>query len=314
MPDNQRMASDPAQQKCTPATRVILARVLILFGLFAWAFWPELWYIGRTAARDSDWAHGLVIPIGVLLLVLRRRRELTATPTGGSSWGIALLLLGFVLYAVFTWPCCFGYPRRAAIIVVAAGIVLAVCGWSVLKRCVPMLLLLLLSIPIGARAYAALIIRPETVTLSATRLVLDQLPGVDVTLDGPDLSFVRGDQCGMFALGESNRGAALLATYAAIGVFVVFARIRPFWQVALMAAAAGPIALLCNIFRLVCWGIVAIYLPTEPVSPVPRAAAAVASLLVAYALFALGCWVLSRLIVELDEDDDTAECLSAADG
>jgi len=201
------------------------------------------------------------------------------------------------------------------IVAVVAGIILAICGWRVLKLCLPMLLLLLLSIPVAPRAYAALIIRPETYTLSATRFALDQLPGVDVQRDGPDLSFSRKDQHGTIALGEPRRGASLFTAYVAIGVFVVFTRIRPVWQIMLLALAAAPISLLCNLLRIVCWGLIAIYTRPDPVNPVPRAVAATISLLLAYLLFAFGCWVLVRVDSESDADDgEGAQDVNPADG
>jgi len=190
---------------------------------------------------------------------------------------------------------------------VLAGVVLAVGGWRTLKRCLPMLLLVGLSIPVGQRIYARLIIAPETHTLSATRFVLDQLPGVEVELRGPDFHFTRGQQAGTIALGEPRRGATLAVAFLVIGVFVVFARIRPFWQVALMAMAAGPIVLLCNLLRLLSWGMVTIYGGADPTSAVPRGVAAVVSLAAAYALFALACGILSTLVIETEDDDDVFE-------
>ena len=137
-------------------------------------------------------------------------------------------------------------------------------------------------------------------TLATARLVLDRIPGVEVRLEGPDLHFRRGDQRGTIALGESNRGVSLLVAYAVVGVFVVFSRVRPVWQVVLLAAAAVPIMLLCNLARLLTWGVVTMYAHADPVSATPRATAAVASLLLAYAAFALICGILGR-IREADE-------------
>ena len=81
----------------------------------------------------------------------------------------------------------------------AAGIVLSVGGWRVLWRCLPMLLLLLIALPTGTRYYAALVVRPETLTLQAVRASLDMLPGVMVSLTGLDLS---AEQCAEHGLPE----------------------------------------------------------------------------------------------------------------
>ena len=138
----------------------------------------------------------------------------------------------------------------------------------------------------------------------ATRLALDQLPGVQVALVGPDLSYTRGEGSGTIALGEARRGASLLWASVFIGVFVVFARIRPFWQVVLMAIAAGPIALFCNFLRAFTWGAATIYGHAPPLSSMPRNVSAVVSLLAAYGAFALCCAALGRCVSSGSGRDD----------
>lgn len=284
--------------------RTALLKTFALLALAAWMFWPELCGIARTAWGNGDWAHTLAAPLLIVLLVLRRRRVLVAGLTRGSAWGLVVVLLGVALYAVCTWPFQYGYPRDMALVPVVAGIVLIGAGWRVLRRCLPMLLVLCLSIPIGPRIWAALIIRPETHTLKVARAVLDRLPGVEVRLDGPDLDFNRGPRSGTVAPGEPRRGASLLLTYAAIGVFVTFARLRPSWQVALLALLAVPVVMVCNLCRLLVLGLISIYANPNPFSPVPRTAAGTLALLLAYGLFAAASAVVSRLVVETDESPD----------
>lgn len=298
MTDSRHANLPPAPAHRATEARTAVVQTLILFALCVWAFWPELRYMGRVVIGNSDWAHALAVPIAVLILLHGRRAHLARNLTRGSIWGLILIIGGLAVLAVTTWPFTYGYPRFAATVPVLAGIVLAVGGWRVLKLCLPMLLLVLLSIPIGPRKYASLITVPERYTLATTRWILDQLPGVEVEQDGLDFRFTRDGQTGTIALGEPRRGASLLMSYAIIGVFVTFSRLRPVWQIAVLAVATIPIALLCNLVRTVTWGPVTIYGGVGPASPVPRAVAAVVSLLLAYGLFAGLIWVLSGLLVE----------------
>jgi exosortase/archaeosortase family protein len=209
---------------------------------------------------------------------------------------VVLLLLSLAACFLAAWPFNYAYPRLAAIVPAIAGCILAVGGWRVLIRCGPMLLILLIALPIGVRYYAFLIIRPETFTLAAARGTLDLLPGVFVELEGLDLSyFGRGD--GTIALGEHHRGAGLLLTYLTLGVFVTFARIRPWWQVVAMGALAPVIVLLCNYVRVVLFGLVTIYGGAGPLSPAPRLVASTLAILLAYALFVLVSLVLVKIVV-----------------
>jgi len=279
-----------------PSAREALLKTAVLVGLCLWAFWPRLTFVVSTALSNRDWAHAMVAPVAVLLLVYRRRRQLAEGLTSGSVWGVVLLVAGFALHAAAIWPVPFGYLQDISFVPVLAGAVLAAAGRHVLKRSGPMLLLIALSLPVGSRIYASLIIPVETRTLSATRLALDQLPGVQVRLIGPDLSYTRGEASGTIALAEARRGASLLWASVFIGVFVVFARIRPFWQVAIMAIAAGPVALFCNFLRAFTWGAATIYTHAPPLSSMPRNVSAVVSLLAAYGAFALCCAALGRRV------------------
>ena len=110
-----------------------------------------------------------------------------------------------------------------------------------------------------------------------------------------------------------GRGARLLVASVAVGVFVVFSRIRPVWQVVVMALLAGPIALFCNLVRMFAWGATTIYGGFGPLSGVPRAVSILASLVLAYVLFALLCVMLDNLVLEVDEEEEDCE-LEAPEG
>ncbi len=287
-----------------PPLRVAIAQLLILLVLAGAVFKAELHLSVLGFVTTGEWCHGLVAPLLILLLVWQRRHVLAAARTHGSGWGLALLVAGLVLFALNIWPVSYGYTRAVAFVPAVAGIVAATCGWRVLSWCGPMLLVLLLSIPLGPRQTAALIVRPETYTIAAAEAVLKQLPGVAVARDGVDLDFKRGSQAGTVALGEPQRGAALLVTYLVVGTCVVFAQRRPFWQTAVLGVVAGPIALLCNLLRLLLWGLTNIYVTSDPTSAIPRAVAAVGSLLGAYVAFALVAAVVGRLTIAEEEADD----------
>lgn len=296
------MLNQPADRSREVIAGVI--RLAILLVLAVWAFWHEMASMVSASYRTSEMAHALVAPLAILLLIYLRRRDLANSMTKGSTWGILLLLIGAAQYAAATWPFSYGYIRDVAVIPVLAGLVLVTCGWRVLKLSIPMLILVALSVPIGSRLWATLIIRPETYTISATAKTLDTLPGVDTSISGTDMFFSGKHGSGAIALGESNRGARLLLASVALGVFVVFSRVRSPGRVIFAAAATIPIVLACNFIRLTCWGLIVIYTGLGPPSTLPRSLSAVSSLVVAYILFALICAVKLNFFVDADEDEE----------
>jgi hypothetical protein len=296
MNDPQVTSASPSPAQSSHLLAGAVAKVIVLLALCGWAFWPVVCGIVRRAVRHSDWAHTLVLPIVLLALLVCRRRRLAACITRGSVWGLWAIVTGLMFYALCSrWPLNFGYAGDVAIVPVLGGIVLATCGWRVLKHCLPLLLVVLLSIPLGQRMYAGLIIRPETATLSAARLTLSALPGVDVRLEGQDLIYDRGERSGAIALGQPNRGASLLFVYAVVGAFVVFSRFRPAWHLIVLGVIAGPIVLLCNWLRVFVWGVVSIYAGSDAISALPRTVAVTSSLAAVYAAFGLACGLLSAL-------------------
>jgi hypothetical protein len=276
-------------------TAGIQAFVLLALGVIL--FLPVLRLMYGTARWNPEAAHALAAPVLLLLLVYFRRDWIAAGLRRGSIWGVVLLLLAIGIYFLAKWPFNYALVRRTAIAPAAAGIVLAVGGWRVLWRCLPMFLLLLIALPTGTRYYAALVVRPETLTLQAVRATLDLLPGVMVDLTGLDLTYTQGSTKGSIALGVSYRGASLLPSYLSIAVFITFIRIRPWWQVVMMAVASVPLILFCNYARLLVWGLVTIYGDFGPLSTTPRVLATVLSIVLAYLLSILLLGIAQRILV-----------------
>jgi len=265
------------------------------------------------AYSHSEAAHVLIIPVAILLLAYHRRDALREHVGAGSVWGTVFVVIGIILFSFAYWPFNYGYVRNLMILPVLAGVILVACGGSVLKRSLPMLLLVLLAIPVSSRLWAALIIRPETYTIAVTAATLDKLPGVDIQIEGVDIFYSSANGSGCVALGESNRGARLLLAFLAVGVFVVFSRIRPMWRVITAAVLAMPIVLFCNFFRLLCWAVVVVYTGAAPESGLGRNVSLVCSLFASYGLFAIVCSARPNLFIEeIGTGDDDADIADGA--
>ncbi len=284
----------------TPSPGLVAAQLAILLGLCAAVFFPQLPSM-VAGVDDSESAHAVAVPVIIAVLCFFRWDALRQSRSRGSAWGAVIVLVALLLYAAASWPFNFQYLRRVAVVVAVVGILLSVFGWGVLKLSLPMVLALLLAVPVGRRIYAFLIIRPETITLSAVQTTLDLLPGVFVNLEGQDLSYFGSRGSGTIALGESIRGAQLFLSSLLIGVLVIFSRIRPWWQLILLGAATIPIVLFCNYIRFVFWGLVTIFGGVHPVSPAPRTLASLVSLLLAYTLFVLAVFIVSKVVEERTE-------------
>ena len=298
------MTTAQRQERAATGAAPRAGALAVLVALCLWALWPQVTWIARTATRSSDTIHALIIPLAILLLILRRREALLAEPWKGSAWAVAWVVGGLALYAVAIWPFSFGNARDGAIVLVLAGAILAVYGWGVLRLSVPMLLLLLLSIPIGARLYVSVVGRVDVAIIRAVAATLDLLPGVHTRLIGPDLFYAGSKGSGPIAIGDAIRGARLLQCLAAVGVFVTFWRIRSRGRIVAVAIAAGPIVLFCAFLQLLIRALLTIYWQTGLGGTLDRSLSAVLALLACYALFLLACSVKVRLFVEEESDQE----------
>lgn len=271
------------------------AQVAILLLLCGWVYRRELDHMVRWAWRDPEWAHALCLPLLVGLLLWLRRRDLAAARGSGSIWGAGLLLGALCLYVGSSWPWDFAYPRFLSLVPAVAGLLLAVFGLGVLRRCVPILLLLAVAIPIPARQQADLVILPETMTLRAVAASLDLFPGIMADVQGQDLAYT-GARSGTVALGEPQRGASLLLACLTVGIFVGAARVRPWPQTVVLVFAAGPIVLLCNYLRLLVFGLVTIVTSADPLDAGPRVLSTVLAPVLAWGLFAMATAAAAALL------------------
>jgi len=302
MDREESMVRDSQEAAGNQGIRVVL-QILILLALSVWVFWWEVVFMYRLVRNSTDMAHVAAMPVAIFVLILSRKKELQKCITRGSIWGIVLILTGLFLYAAATWPFSYGYVRDLALIPVWAGIIGICGGRKILKRSLPMLLLVFLSIPLGSRMYAQLIIRPETYTIAATAKSIDLLPEIEVTVSGTDIFYTSEHSEGAIALGESNRGARLLLCYAAIGVFVVFSRIRSFGRVFMVALSATGVIFFCNFLRLFCWALMVIITNAEPVDAWPKNASTVISLIACYGIFVwISTFKLNLFLEEKSED------------
>ncbi|MDY7109085.1 MAG: exosortase-associated EpsI family protein [Planctomycetota bacterium] len=281
-------------------------QALVLVVLCLAAFRADLPRIALLPRIDLESAHGLAAPLLVLILLALRGKVIARDLRRGSIWGFFVILGALLLAFAARWPFNYYYPRLLMLPVALGGVALAVGGWRVLWRCLPMVLVLLLAMPTGERLYTALTSRPAVVTIEAVVAVLDAVPGLMAHRDRFEIICSHGGSDFIIGLGEFNLGASLLLASLTIWVFATFARVRPAWQVVATGIVAGPVALLVGFLRLMGWSLLVVYGGFGPLSGTPRLAAAVGSVVLAYLCFAVWQWVLSQLVRPVPEAEGSA--------
>lgn len=227
-----------------------LAVPLAVGAALVWACWPTLATFVNIWSTNPQYSHGyLVVPFAAFLLW--HRRGLFAPDRRGGAWvGVALLAAGCALklaggYFAFAWP------DRVSVLFLVAGAFGTLGGWAALKWAWPALAFLAFMVPLPGRAETLLSGPLQKFATLVSANVLQTLgffaqpDGTVIILSEHDLGIV-----------EACSGLRMLVAFAALSTALAIVIDRPAWQKCAVIAGAVPVALVCNVGRIVVTAIV----------------------------------------------------------
>jgi len=240
MPDFASAAPASKEYSVTPllwAVIGLLCVALVVTFRHTFGFIYSFWQI-------PEYSHGFLVPLISALMLWQRRRELQQTPFTGSWAGIALALVGFLMYFVGT-VAAITTVDAYALVVVIAGIFLAVAGWPAFRIALPAIALLLLMNPIPQFLFNNL---SSALQLLSSRIgvAVIRLFGISVFLEGNVIDL------GNYKLQvvEACSGLRYLFPLLTLGVIVATMVRFPLWMRLVIVASTVPITILMNSFRI----------------------------------------------------------------
>jgi exosortase len=277
-------------------------KVVVLAALIGWLYWAEftrmyiLW-------KSPDWSHGFLIPVFSLYIINLRKKDLILGEHPGSVWGIAAILISLLVY-VKSIQMQIGYPQSLSVIATIGGLVLLLRGWRSLWICAFPIAFLLLAVPPPERYYRALTQPLQQLAAAIATVVLNSFPGAEVSREGINLNYIMNSGLeGTFTVAGACSGMRSLMAFVALGLATAYFAPRPAWQRAAMALAVIPVAVFCNVLRVIITGCFQMYGHANLASGTPHA-------ILGFAMFGLGFtiylgiqWLLDHLVVEVDEAD-----------
>ncbi len=243
----------PSAQAAAPPARGPMPR---LFGPAAaaaavlWACWPTLVTFVDIWWTNPQYSHGFfVVPFAAFLLW--HRRALFAPARRDRAWvGVALLLVGCALklvggYFAFAWP------DRISVLFLCAGAFGTLGGWPALRWAWPGLAFLVFLVPMPGRAETLLSGPLQKFATVVSTNVLQTL-GFFAQADGTVIILSEAD----LGIVEACSGLRMLLAFVALSTAVAVVIDRPAWQRWAVLAGAVPVALVCNVGRIVVTAIV----------------------------------------------------------
>jgi exosortase D (VPLPA-CTERM-specific) len=193
---------------------------------------------------QPEYSYAVIIPFISLFLIWRQRDALVHTPFRGSWAGVAMVLLGVLLWLLAELSTIYIIAQYAFLVVVA-GLVLALAGGAAFRRVLMPLLLLLFIIPLPAFFGNTLSLRLQLWS-SAIGVAVIRLAGISVYLDGNVIDL------GSYKLqvAEACSGLSYLFPLMALACLIAYLYRAALWKRLTVFLASIPIAVLMNSLRI----------------------------------------------------------------
>jgi exosortase len=283
--------ADEGRTRNVPLAFVLAVLTLLIVTM--WSYWPTTAELLKEWQRNEDYSAGQLVPLVAIFFVWVRRRNLRECVIQSCWWGgIALLILAQTarLYGLLFM---FESAQRYSLILTVAGLVLLVAGWQVFRRVFWILLFLLLMVPLPGRIHNMISGPLQRLATSGSVFILEVfLPRVshqgNVVMLSPNTPM---------AVAEACSGLRMLTAFIIVAGFIAYMVKRAPWQKAALLASSIPVAVMCNIIRIVVTAILMLMVSTEVGEKFFHDFAGLVMMPAAVLLLFAELWFMNRLVL-----------------
>ncbi len=265
----------------------------------AWSYWPTLVAMYRNWNNDPNHSVGILVPLIALYLLWSDRGRLLDCPVRPAFWaGAGLLAVAQFVRAAGVIGLYESIERYSCVMTLAA-VVLLVCGWAVFRHVAWILVFMMLMVPLPGRVQSAISLDLQQMASYGAVFILEVM-GVTVTRQGNVM--VLNDQA--IAVVEACSGLRMLAAFVVVAATICFVVRRPPWQKAVVVLSSIPVAVVCNIFRLVITAILFLETSSEVAERFFHDFAGLTMMPMAVIFLAGELWLLGRLALPVEDQPD----------
>jgi exosortase len=222
------------------------ASLVLLPVALLWSYWSVVAGLLRDWRSNDNYSVGQLVPLAAVYLLWQERHALARLAAKPSGWGVLLILFAQALLA-FGLLFLFESAERYSLVIAVAGVVLMVCGRKVFRQVSWILLFLFLMVPLPGRIHN-LISGPLQDLATVGAVAALELAGVTVTRAGHVM--VLNDRVHV-AVAEACSGLRMLTAFIVVAAVLAYIVPRPRWQKAVLVISSIPVAIVCNLLRLV---------------------------------------------------------------
>jgi exosortase A len=219
--------------------RKALWSLTLLLLVYAAVFWPSLMSMAAIWWRSETYAHGMLIPLISLWLIIRKRSQLT-TLEMGSDWTALIPLLGLCLVWLLGRAADVLAVEQMATTLILIALVVVALGRTVARALTFPLAYLIFAVPFGDQLTPYL----QQITADFTVQAL-KLSGVPVYFNG----FLIEIPTGRFEVAEACSGLRYLIASVAVGTLYAHLSYRSLRSRLVFIAASALMPVLANGIR-----------------------------------------------------------------
>ncbi len=227
------------------AMRAWIAAAVLLSAL-VWSYWPTLRGLIGDWRHDENYSVGQLVPLAALYLLWHERRVLSACEVRTCWWGVVVILAAEAARA-FGLLFIYESAERYSMVLTVIGIVLLVAGWRVVWRFRWILVFLFLMVPLPGKVHNLISGPLQTLATSGAVYSLE-LVGVTVAREGNEMVLNHEVRV---AVAEACSGLRMLTAFVVVAAVLAYLVNRPRWQKVLLVCSSVPVAIVCNLARLV---------------------------------------------------------------
>lgn len=274
------------------------ASVLLLITLL-WSYAPTILPMVRDWRSDENYSAGQLVPLAALYLLWIDRKKLAFWTPRPCWWGIGIIILA-QLARMFGLIEMYESAERYALVLTIVGLVMLVAGWEIFWRARWILLFLFLMVPLPGQVHN-LISGPLQNLATVGAVTTLELIGISVTHEGNVM--VLNDSVPV-AVAEACSGLRMLTAFVMVGAVLAYVVNRPRWQKTVLVISSVPVAVVCNLIRLVVTAILFLMISNTVAETFFHDFAGWTMMPLAFFILLGEMWIMNRLIIEDESEPD----------
>lgn len=236
-------------------------------GLLTVAFIFLHWHLIRRMVsiglNDQNWSHILVVPLISGYYIYSHRERLLATPRRVCLWGLPLMVLGVLGFALGVMPIRNDMAQGYSMILTLFGLLLLLLGPGMMRILWFPVAFMVFAIKVSDAIWERVAAKLQIVASEGSVVllnVLSPLSEMDASLRGSTIHLTYPGDKGLpvqeaMNVAEACSGLRMLMAFLALGVALAFLFPRTWWQRLIMIALAAPIAVFVNVLRVTTLGL-----------------------------------------------------------